>query len=247
MSVESSRWVSLHSLQKMHKWIGFLVGVQVLLWITGGVVMSAIPIEMVRGNHLIERHAEAPDESMTEGMNIAINPREWESLQWVVRADKLALKAKPFAGEFQFLDPVTGSPLQAITNEEAKALAQRQYTGNGNVTKSEVLTTLPQEVSHLKGQIIRISFNDWINTDFYMNSDSAEVLSVRSDLWRFYDFFWMLHIMDYEYRENFNNWLVITAAVFALIFSVTGMTLLYMTLLKPKSKKYWRKLMASFG
>lgn len=38
---------------RIHKWIALIVGIQIMLWIAGGLVMSAIPIETVRGEHKI--------------------------------------------------------------------------------------------------------------------------------------------------------------------------------------------------
>ena len=42
---------------RVHRWMGLLVGVQVLLWIAGGVVMSVLPIEEVRSEHKLAEHA----------------------------------------------------------------------------------------------------------------------------------------------------------------------------------------------
>ena len=33
----------------VHKWIGIIIGIQIVLWVAGGLVMSAFPIELVRG------------------------------------------------------------------------------------------------------------------------------------------------------------------------------------------------------
>ena len=38
---------------RIHKWVALIVGIQIMLWIAGGLVMSAIPIEQVRGEHKI--------------------------------------------------------------------------------------------------------------------------------------------------------------------------------------------------
>ena len=38
---------------RVHKWVALIVGLQILLWIAGGLVMSVIPIEQVRGEHKI--------------------------------------------------------------------------------------------------------------------------------------------------------------------------------------------------
>ena len=43
---------SIQQIYKLHRWFAVIVGIQVLLWILGGVVMSIIPIEQVRGQHL---------------------------------------------------------------------------------------------------------------------------------------------------------------------------------------------------
>ena len=37
------------ALTAVHKWVGVFVGIQVVLWVAGGLVMSAFPIELVRG------------------------------------------------------------------------------------------------------------------------------------------------------------------------------------------------------
>ena len=44
-------------------------------------------------------------------------------------------------------------------------------------------------------------------------------------MWRFYDFFWMLHIMDYRGRDNFNNPLLRAFALTGLAFALSGVTL----------------------
>ena len=48
-------------------------------------------------------------------------------------------------------------------------------------------------------------------------------------MWRIFDFVWMLHIMDYQDRDNFNTWLLISAAALALIISLSGMYLVVKT------------------
>ena len=56
---------------------------------------------------------------------------------------------------------------------------------------------------------------------------SGQIITVRSTIWRIFDFFWMLHIMDYEDREDFNNPLLISFSVVAVLFCVSGMIMLF--------------------
>ena len=37
---------------KWHIWLGWLVGIPILMWMASGLFMAARPIEEVRGNHL---------------------------------------------------------------------------------------------------------------------------------------------------------------------------------------------------
>ena len=38
---------------KIHKWLALIVGIQLLLWVLGGLIMSWFPIETVRSEHNI--------------------------------------------------------------------------------------------------------------------------------------------------------------------------------------------------
>ena len=42
---------------RLHKWLALFAGVQIILWFASGAYMSFMPIEQVRGEHLIDRHA----------------------------------------------------------------------------------------------------------------------------------------------------------------------------------------------
>jgi hypothetical protein len=50
-------------------------------------------------------------------------------------------------------------------------------------------------------------------------------VAARGDSWRLFDFFWMLHTMDYVGRDDFNNPLVILAAAAAGWIALTGLLL----------------------
>ena len=65
-----------------------------------------------------------------------------------------------------------------------------------------------------------------LSTSLYFNADNGEFITVRSNIWRVFDFFWMLHIMDYDEREDFNNPLLISFAASSVFFSFTGFILL---------------------
>ena len=71
-----------------------------------------------------------------------------------------------------------------------------------------------------------LCFEDELGTRLYVSTERGLVTARRNNRWRLFDLLWMLHIMDYQERENFNNPLVITAALFALVTVLAGLVLL---------------------
>ena len=61
----------------------------------------------------------------------------------------------------------------------------------------------------------------------YFSPDTGELLARRHNLWRGFDFLWMLHIMDYETRDDVNNLLLRAASVTGLLFALAGIWLLF--------------------
>ena len=74
---------------------------------------------------------------------------------------------------------------------------------------------------------------------FYINSQTGELRAVRTTLWRVYDFFWGLHIMDWDTRENFNSWWIKMFAAVSIIFGLAGVVLTYFRLkwMMPRKKR----------
>ena len=58
---------------------------------------------------------------------------------------------------------------------------------------------------------------------------AGELLARRTDRWRIFDFLWMLHIMDFDTRDDFNHPLLQLAAVLGLIIALSGVVFWAMT------------------
>ena len=65
--------------------------------------------------------------------------------------------------------------------------------------------------------------NSHIN--IYQNPYSGEILAIRSQSWRIWDFMWGIHIMDWVERDNIDNALLKFFSFLALITSITGIFL----------------------
>ena len=62
----------------------------------------------------------------------------------------------------------------------------------------------------------QIKLADVDKTLVYVDQATGAIAARRNDAWRRFDFFWMLHTMDYSSRDDFNTpWLI--------VFSVLGL------------------------
>lgn len=225
---------------RIHKWMALIVGVQIVLWVIGGLVMSVLPIEQVRSEHTIA----APD----------LTPI---ALGEVLPADEAARRADagPVIGYelarwtgrpvYRFdtvtgplmADARTGEALSPLDEAAAIAAARAGYAGDAPIEQVEYLPEPSWEYRHA-GPAWRVIFADGEGTRLYVSPANGEITARRNDTWRIFDFFWMLHIMDYREREDFNHPLLIAAAGFAFLTVLAGLVLLFVRM--RRSFMVWR-------
>jgi len=215
---------------RVHKWLALIVGIQIVLWIAGGAVMSILPIERVRGEHNIAEPApihldpsamistqEAVDAASLDAEIVELRVQAWQDqpVYNVIAAD----------GASALVDAVTGERLTPISEKTAIDIAVADYAGDPDLAAVEYFEDPTWEYRRT-GPAWRVSFADGQGTRIYVSPGTGLVMARRNDTWRLFDFFWMFHIMDYEERENFNNPLLITASVFGLMTVLAGLLLL---------------------
>lgn len=66
-----------------------------------------------------------------------------------------------------------------------------------------------------------------IATVAYLHATSGEVLAVRNTAWRWWDFLWSLHIMDYDDRDTIGTFLLKAFSVLALVTALAGIGLFF--------------------
>jgi hypothetical protein len=78
--------------------------------------------------------------------------------------------------------------------------------------------------------IWQVNFRDDANSAYYVSGTTGQILERRNDSWRWWDFFWMLHNMDYAKRTSFNHPLIIMVGFAMAWLAVTGFWLLFRTM-----------------
>ncbi|MAD04812.1 MAG: hypothetical protein CMK65_14505 [Pseudoalteromonas sp.] len=223
--------------RKGHKWLGYLLALQIFFWLLGGLVMSSLPLEKVHGKHLANRSLSNPflvSEYSASIDKITAQFEQIESIKYSHFLESPIIEVTAPSGSFNF-DGRTGDKMPAPNKAQIIENARTHLLINANITQAQLLTKGPREVAH-KANVWQVSFDDWLTTTLYLDSQTGKVITVRSSLWRIFDFFWMLHIMDYDERENFNNPLLISFSATSVLFCITGIILLLQNI-RLKRKK----------
>lgn len=213
--------------RKFHKWLGIIIGLQIVLWLAGGFVMSFFDIDEVRGSH---NRAKVEPLKMNQ-------PLGYHSKQLLLDMDFEVTKLEltqwqnhpvwRVEGEEQLIivDANTGQILSPFNEQTAQKVAQNDFIGDGKIISQQLFTENTHDVRGRDLPLWQFQFDDADNTRIYVSPKTGEVVARRNDTWRLFDFFWMLHIMDYSERENFNHPLLIIAALLGIMMSLSGLYL----------------------
>ncbi|HEL4259186.1 PepSY domain-containing protein [Stenotrophomonas maltophilia] len=214
--------------RRAHKWIGLVIGVQALLWMLSGVYMTVVPLQVIHGDHLAHVRGE-PLAPAHDRVGVDVLAARYPGLQ-SFRLKRL-LEREVYdvqRGPERFLvDARSGERLPRLDRDGAIALATALYQGAGEVARVEWVTRAPSEVKTRPVPMWAVHFADRGSTTLYLSPDSGELLARRHSLWRWFDFLWMFHIMDYEQRTDVNNGLLRVASVIGLAFGLSGVWLLF--------------------
>lgn len=227
-------------MRKIHKWIGLLIGLQLVLWMCSGVVMSLLDVKAVKG---VEYKAPAPSKQPWPADAIPLSPvlaaaqvaAQNVSTAWLLDQPVYRLRGEKTT---QLVNARTGQPFD-LDAGLARKLASASYRGPGKAGQAELVEQSLETRAH-EGKVWRVPFSDSEDTTVYL-SQQGDVLEHRNNTWRLFDVFWMLHIMDYTERKDFNNPLVISAAVGGFWLALSGIWLLFTSFsLAEFIPKRWR-------
>jgi peptidoglycan/xylan/chitin deacetylase (PgdA/CDA1 family) len=140
-------------------------------------------------------------------------------------------------GKQTLVDARDGSMVAAPNKEQIQGIADFWFTGEEQLTSLSLIDELPGEVRGRKPPLWRAEFGGWNKPTLYLSPATGELLTRRHELWRIFDFAWMLHIMDYNERENVNNWLLRTFTWAAVLMALSGAWLLLYSFPRRRRRK----------
>ena len=230
--------VKIHVLaRKTHKWLGLFIGIQVVIWSLSGLYMTVVHIDTIHGDHLIRPAPPASTvaANLSDPLALAAANRA-TSVRLVFVRGRPAFALQTERGE-KLVDASKGTALLPLSESEVRAIARTTYTGAEKIASARLITTIPGEIRGRKPPLWRVEFAHWNKPTLYLSPSTGELVSRRHELWRVFDFVWMLHIMDYDERENVNNTLLRVFTWGALLMSSSGVWLLFYSFHRKKKKK----------
>ena len=221
-----------YKLMRWHVWLGWLIGVPIIIWTASGLLMVAQPIENVRGNHL---RSEVPALDAIKPVAPLLEGRQTKSLTlqqnqagpfWVIAYED---------GGKRRADAETGALLPPVSAAEANALASAARSDTSPIRSVKRFDADEAPMEQRSGRPAwQVAFED--DARFYIDADTGELIAVRTKFWRAFDFMWGLHIMDLQTREDTSHPILIIFAIISLLGSILGFVMLFTRRRRKRSK-----------
>lgn len=215
--------------RKLHKWLGFAVGIQLLVWALSGFYMVVVNIDIIHGDMLVKRPAPTLGDTLDRVLTVTQiqqqHPQAQQLTLQLLAQQPVYLLTE--ADRSRLLDAVSGEQISPLDANQATALADLYYAGSGAIARVQLIERdSPGEIRGLPLPVWRVDFDDAWGSSFYIDPQTGRLATRRHTLWRVFDFLWMLHIMDYDEREDLNNLPLRVLSLMALLLVGTGTWLL---------------------
>jgi hypothetical protein len=225
--------------RKAHRYLGFFLGIQFMAWTVGGLYFSWTNIDEIRGENLRADKKSLPIQAQNASLSVLLDSLQksepqiaFKNIQVVEILDKAFYQfhlEKPQKKVLLF-EMKSLSLKSALNEQEAKEVAKKSLKNPSEILKTEYLTTTNGHHEYRKKPLpaYAITFDKPNNTTVYVSAELGTVQTYRNNAWRIFDFLWMLHVMDFENRDNINNWLLRAFSVFGLITLFSGFLLFFL-------------------
>ena len=211
------------NIRKAHRYLGIFLGIQFIMWTASGFYFSLTDIDEIHGDHFRNMDYEPASFDGLIGLSQINMPAKISSLS----LKEIAGKPYYWVNNEFLVDAKNGSLKENVSEQEALAVAERQMSPELKVKKVEVIheTDKHHEYREKKLPAYVITYDSPENIKAYVSMADGSFQTVRHRNWRWFDFLWMTHTMDYESRDDFNTTLLRAFSLLGLITVLSGFLL----------------------
>lgn len=224
--------------RKLHRYLGLFLGLQFLFWTISGLYFSWTNIDEIHGDHFKKL---PPEMHHFTGL---ISPTEIENSDGLHSLEFRDIAGTPYywINNTQLVNAKTGNTLEGITKDDALKVAQNYMSDELQIDNIQLIKEVDQHHEYreklLPAYVITYKQED--NLKAYVSYADGKFQTVRHRAWRWFDFLWMTHTMDYQSRDNFNTVVLRAFSLLGLITVLSGFALFYVsspTIQKITTKK----------
>ena len=123
---------------------------------------------------------------------------------------------------------VAGGPLEALSAEGALFMAGLQTDLAADTADWVDVDVIGSEYRGRPLPLWRVFNSGDPSLVAYVDAYSGQVTAIRSNAWRWWDFLWALHIMDYDDRDDIGTVLLKIFSVLAVLTAIAGIALYFL-------------------
>ncbi len=208
---------------KWHIWLGWLVGVPILMWLVTGLFMVAKPIEEVRGNYL---RVEPKEQALSLSGSAAPTTGPIREMRAYMQRGRAISRVEMMDGSVRRYDLATGERIAPLDALAARDIAESEIKGGDRVASVTLFEADEVPFDFRKPMPVwQVVLED--GAHIYIGRDTGEIEAVRTRWWRAFDVMWGLHIMDLQTREDTSHPILILFAFLGTIGALIGCILMF--------------------
>lgn len=219
-------------IRKIHRYLGFIIGIQLLLWTASGLYFSWTNLDEIHGDHFKVSNPEPRHH---------INLYPLSALKLDKGVQKIELRevlGVPYywINETFLFNAQTGKIKNGIEESEALGIAKVHVKSGLKVSSVDLITEAGKHHEY-RGRPLPayvISYENEKHLKAYVSQMDGKFQTVRHQGWRWFDFLWMTHTMDYRGRDNFNTYLLRFFALFGMLTVLSGFLLWGITIQRKR-------------
>lgn len=210
-------------IRKTHRYLGLFLGIQFLMWTISGLYFSWTDIGEIHGDHFRKEN------SVPVVFHDLKSPTDIIGTKGVTSLHLKEIGGEPFywINENQLISAKDGTLKSEISEEEALKVAKKNMSPELKIKGIERITETGSHHEY-RGRSLPayvISYDTPDNIKAYISIVDGSFQTLRHRNWRWFDFLWMTHTMDYKGRDNFNTFVLRVFSLLGLITVLSGFTL----------------------
>jgi uncharacterized iron-regulated membrane protein len=210
-------------IRKAHRYLGLFLGLQFIMWTVSGLYFSWTDLDEIHGDHYKQLPLKRTAFTNLLGTAQLEGVKEIKSLQL------LDIAGQPFywINENVLFNAQTGEKKKSVSQKEALSVAAQHMRPDLKVTSVVQLDEVDAHHEY-RGRPLpayEISYDTVDDLKAYVALSNGAFQTVRHRNWRWFDFLWMTHTMDYQGRDDFNTSVLRAFSLLGLITVLSGFLL----------------------